>query len=178
MLEDLMQAIVVLQGAAQALQEPVYVIADDCADYFSQMALLKFQTSHGEARAKRAPSGSQGLSLNPLLALFNLFTTTLISIDDAPIRFKSLRRTTLFALPSELAALSAKHYRAELWRAALMVALSLDCIGKPYETLTDLAGGLHALLVRPLVTLCRRPASGLSTQLSGGVSGTLSAHAD
>ena len=34
-----------------------------------------------------------GLSLNPLLAIFNVLTTALISIDDAPIRLKALRRS-------------------------------------------------------------------------------------
>lgn len=109
------------------------------------------------ASVKRAPSGSQGLSLNPFFALFNLFTTALISIDDAPIHFKSMRRAGLFISPVELGALSAKHYRTELWRAVLMVALSLDCIGKPYESFTDLVGALHALLVRPALTLIRKP---------------------
>ena len=37
------------------------------------------------------------------------------------------------------------------------MALSLDCIGKPYESCMDVAGGLRALLVRPALALVRRP---------------------
>ena len=51
------------------------------------------------ATLKRAPGGSQGLSLNPFYALFNLLTTALISIDDAPIRLHPLRRAAVFMSP-------------------------------------------------------------------------------
>ena len=60
--------------------------------------------------------------------------------------------------PHDLRQLSARHYRHESLRAMLMVFLSLDCIGKPYESITDLLGGLHSLLVAPILTLARRPA--------------------
>lgn len=110
------------------------------------------------ATVRRAPSGTQGQSLNPFSAMANMLTTALISVDDAPIRLKPLRRVTFFASPAGLAERVTKHYKAELWRVVLMVALSLDCIGKPYESVTDLAGGLYALLVKPSLALVRRPA--------------------
>ena len=107
------------------------------------------------ATLKRAPSAAQDLSLNPFYALFNLLTTALISIDDAPIKLHRLARHSFFVTPPDLGTLAALHYRAEGLRAVLMVFLSLDCIGKPYESLMDLAGAVHALL-RPF-SLLRRP---------------------
>ena len=119
------------------------------------------------ATLKRSPTASQGLSLNPFYALFNLITTTFITIDDAPIKLRPLRRSTFFISPHDLTAFSAKHYRAEALRAVLMIFLSLDAVGKPYESLMDLFSAAHALLVKPVLTLARRPARFPRTVLFG-----------
>ena len=39
----------------------------------------------------------------------------------------------------------------------LLVFLSLDCSGKPYESITDVSYALNALFFRPLLLLYHRP---------------------
>jgi len=116
---------------------------------------------------KRSPSAADQYSLNPLLALFNFLTTALINIDDAPVNFNPLLIERVFCLPDELGAAALKHYTSAIWRAAIAVAVSLDVIGKPYESMTDTFHALHAFLVAPALALVREPAAFVPKLLLG-----------
>jgi len=116
---------------------------------------------------KRSPSGAAHLTLNPLLAVFNSLTTALINIDDAPIHFKQLHKTRFFSGPEELGRKVVRHYRSELWRVVIAVALSLDCFGKPYESITDLQYAFIALFCKPLMLLFVAPSKAPFALLQG-----------
>ena len=135
---------------------PVHNSADSAhASVWSKIFIEALEVSALSVRAtvKRAPSGSQGLSLNPLLAIVDTISTALISIDDAPVNLKAFKNYHVFSGPSDVAGRISRHYQIELWWSILSVMLSLDCFGKPYETFTDLAYALQRLLIVPVGTL-------------------------
>ena len=135
---------------------PVHNSADSAhASVWSKIFIEALEVSALSVRAtvKRAPSGSQGLSLNPLLAIVDTISTALISIDDAPVSPKAFKNYHVFSGPSDVAGRISRHYQIELWWSILSVMLSLDCFGKPYETFTDLAYALQRLLIVPVGTL-------------------------
>ena len=121
------------------------------------------------ATLKRSPDRAEHLSVNPLLALFNSLTTTLINIDDAPVHFRPLHRAHFFVTPAELGRSLVAHYRSALWRVVLAVASSLDAFGKPYESVTDLQEGFRAFLIAPFFVLFSRPSRFLLAVLRGAV---------
>ena len=73
-------------------------------DVFGKFFIEQISISLISLRAtlKRSPSGTAHLTLNPLLAVFNVLTTALINIDDAPINFKLLYKVHFFSGPAEL----------------------------------------------------------------------------
>eukprot|EP00966_Prymnesium_polylepis_P233640 5404270-Prymnesium_polylepis.2 len=143
-------------------QQQTAAADDDPRKVFGKIFVEQISISLISLRAtlKRSPSGAAHLTLNPLLAVFNSLTTALINIDDAPIHFKQLHKAHFFSGPDELGRKVVRHYRSELWRVLIAVALSLDCFGKPYESLTDLQYAFDALFVQPLLLLPSRPARG------------------